>query len=188
MARVIADGEEDELRRTSEFIDAVAASARDRLANFWFPMAAFGVVTIGAAIFAVVIDPAWLGLYWLVAGSVASIATTMHYQRRELEIGLGSEAWPYYAAAAFLASGAFALPFLVADPAWAISIWIGIGYFLFALIERSSVVALVAATFVVLGLVFVNIDVQHETAWLSAIWGLVLLAGAAVISPKELLI
>ncbi len=178
--------EEDELRRTAEFVEAVTASTRSRLTLFWFPMAAFGTVTLGAALLAVVGDPSWLGVYWMVIGPVAGFATARHYRQSELEMGLVRPTWPYLLSAAVLAAGAFVMPLLVSpDPAWAISAWTGFGYSLFAWLERSVTVALVAGLFVGVGLIFRTVEVGNETALVSGLSGIVLLVGAAVLSPKQ---
>ncbi len=178
--------EPDELRRTAEFVESVAASTRSRLSLFWFPMAAFGLVTLGAAVFALIGDPSWLGIYWMVAGSVAGFATARHYRRSESEMGLVRPAWPYLLSAAVLGAGAFAMPLIVSpDPAWAISVWTGFGYSLFAWLERSATVALVAAVFIGLGMAFRAVEVGNETALVSGLSGIVLLVGAANLAPKE---
>ncbi len=178
--------EDYELRRTAEFVESVTASTRSRLTLFWFPMAAFGFVTVGAAVFAVIGDPSWLGVYWLATGPVAGLATARHYRRSELEMGLIRPAWPYLLSAAVLGAGAFAMPLVVTpDPAWAISVWTGFGYSLFAWLERSPTVALVAGSFVGLGMTFRTIEVSNETALVSALSGIVLLVGSANLSPKE---
>lgn len=154
---------------------------------FWFPMRAFGVVNIGAALFAVVADPRMLGIYWIVAGSIAGSATARHYRRSELEIGLIRPTLPYFLAAAFLGIGAFALPQLMSgDPAWAISAWTGLGYSLFAWLERSLTLAAVAGIFILLGALFRAVEMNNEIAWVSGLSGIVLLVGAAILLPKEL--
>lgn len=175
----------DELRRTVEFLDDVAASTNDRLTFFWFPMLAFGVVNLGAAAVAVLFEPVALSLYWAVAGTTAGAATSVFYRRRERAAGLIRPTAPYFLAAGLLGLGAFLLPLIVAgDPAWAISIWSGLGYSLFAWLERSLLVGAVACSFVLMGLLFRSIDGGNELAWVSALSGVVLLAGALVVFPR----
>lgn len=154
---------------------------------FWFPMLVFGLASLGAAFVAVVISVNALIVYWSIAGAAAGIATANHYHRRELEAGLVRSSVPYLATAALLGIGTFAAPFVIADdPAWAIAMWVALGYGIFAWLEHSSWVLATAGVLGALGLVLLLADLPHETAWSSAITGSVLIGGAAIIYPREL--
>lgn len=174
-------------RRTAEFVDSVTEATRSQLTLFWYPMTAFGLVSLGAAVVAVLVSPSVLVVYWAVAGIPASIATAIHYSRRESEMGLERSAVPYLFAAALLTLGVFGLPFLIEnEPGWAIALWLGGGYGLFAYLERSPIVAAVAASFVAVGLALRMVDTVNESALVSLVSGLVLLGAASRLRPSEM--
>ena len=170
-----------------EFVDSVTAATRSRLSLFWFPMVAFGVVSLFAAIAVYLFGLDAAGLVWFVGGCVGGIATTVHYQRSNESDGLRTDATPYFFVVAVLALGNFLLPFLIdGDPAWAISLWTGASYLAFARLERSSTILLVAGSFVALGLLFFALSVPLEFVWFSAVSGVVLLIGARAARPREI--
>ena len=173
---------------TLEFLDAVRTATRSRIALFWFPMAIFGCVSLGAAVVSIAWGLEAVGLYWVVVGIPAGILTAWHYQRSESAAGLTTSAVPHLLVVGVLAFGAFALPVVVPnDPAWAIALWVGAGYLAFSALERSQTIAVVALSFVGLGALFWQLEIPGETAWFSSLSGTVLLIGASVSRPRSVL-
>ena len=171
--------------RTVEYLDSVTAATRSRLSLFWFPMAVFGLISIGAAVCAVVLGNGALGLFWFATGFPASLLTFRWYQNAEEAQGLVTSAAGHLLVVAVLSLGTFGLPLVVSgDPAWALALWTGAGYLAFAWLERSQAVAAVGTIFIVLGLFFWQVVVPHETALVSALTGITLLTAAAATRPR----
>lgn len=177
----------DESRETVAFVADVTAATRDRLRLFWFPMLAFGWVSLGAAVVALLMDDVVLGPYWGVIGTAAGVATARHYRRSEEAHGLLQDAWPYLVIVAILGVGVFTIPYVVAEPGWAVSLWTGAAYAAFAALERNGAVACTAVVFLIVGVVFVRIEVAHEMAWIFLITGLALLIGGRVSRPRPVI-
>ena len=112
-----------------------------------FPMILFGLLALGSA----AVAEAWPGpavlVWWLVGAPLASVATGLWYQRREMEHGVAADAWPFIATAIGIIVGATALGFLGRDGALGYAgplFVIGAGYLVFAWLERSVPAAAMA--------------------------------------------
>ncbi len=171
--------------RTVEYLDSVTAATRSRLSLFWFPMAVFGLISIGAAVCAVVLGNGALGVFWFATGLPASLITARWYQNTEEAQGLVTGAAGHLFVVGVLSLGTFGLPLVISgDPAWALALWTGASYLAFAWLERSQAVAAVGIIFILLGLLFWQLTVPHETALVSALTGITLLTAAAATRPK----
>jgi hypothetical protein len=113
-----------------------------------FPMILFGVLALASA----PVAEAWswpaIAVLWLVGAPLASVATGLWYRSRELEHGVAANTLPFIATAAFVVVGATVLgiagrggPLSYAGPL----VVIGLGYLVFARLERSAPVAALAA-------------------------------------------
>src|SRR6202165_5429599 len=113
-----------------------------------FPMILFGLLALASA----PVAEAWswpaIAVLWLFGAPLASVATGLWYRSRELEHGVAANAWPFIVTAVFIMVGATGLgiagrggPLSYAGPL----VIIGIGYLVFAWLERSVPVAALAA-------------------------------------------
>ena len=126
---------------------AAGRRTRSILAANSFPMILFGVLAIASA----PVAEAWswpaIAVLWLVGAPLASVATGLWYRSRELEHGVAANAWPFIATAAGIAVGATVLGFAgrgrVLSYAGPLLV-IGLGYLVFARLERSALVAAMA--------------------------------------------
>jgi hypothetical protein len=133
--------EADRLLRTTQ---AAGQRTRSILAANSFPLILFGVLALASA----PVAEAWswpaIAVLWLVGAPLASVATGLWYRSRELEHGVAAVAWPFIATAVSIVVGATALG--IAGRGSALSyagplFVIGLGYLVFARLERSAPVA-----------------------------------------------
>jgi len=127
---------------------AAGRRTRSILAASSFPMILFGVLALASA----PVAEAWswpaIAVLWLVGAPLASVATGLWYRSRELEHGVALNASPFIATTVCIVVGATALgiagrggPLSYAGPL----LIIGLGYMVFARLERSAPVAALAA-------------------------------------------
>jgi hypothetical protein len=127
---------------------AAGRQTRSILAANSFPLILFGVLALASAPVAEVWSWPAIAVLWLVGAPLASVATGLWYRSRELELGVAANASPFIATAACIVVGATALgiagrggPLSYAGPLFVI----GLGYLVFARLERSAPVASLAA-------------------------------------------
>jgi hypothetical protein len=137
--------EADRLLGTTQ---AAGRRTRSILAANSFPLILFGVLALASA----PVAEAWswpaIAVLWLVGAPLAAVATGLWYRSRELEHGVAAVAWPFIATAVCIVGGATALG--IAGRGSALSyagplFVIGLGYMVFARLERSVPVAGLAA-------------------------------------------
>ena len=112
-----------------------------------FPMILFGLLALGSA----PIAEAWSGpavaVWWLVGAPLASVATALWYRSRELDHGVAANSWPFIATAIGIIVCATALGILGGGSALGYAgplFVIGLGYLVFARLERSVPAAAMA--------------------------------------------
>jgi hypothetical protein len=128
--------------------NAAGRRTRSILAANSFPMVLFGVLALASALVAEAWSWPAIAVLWLVGAPLASLATGLWYRNRELEHGVAANASPFIATAVCIVVGATALgiagrggPLSYAGPL----LVIGLGYLVFARLERSVPVAALAA-------------------------------------------
>src|ERR1700682_1909012 len=126
---------------------AAGRRTRSILAANSFPMILFGVLALASP----PVAEAWswpaIVVLWLVGAPLASVATGLWYRGRELEHGVAANARPFISTAAGILVGATALG--IAGRGGALSyagplFVVGLGYLVFARLERSVLVAAMA--------------------------------------------
>jgi hypothetical protein len=120
---------------------------RSILAANSFPMILFGALALGSAPVAEVWPGPAVAVWWLVGAPLASVATGLWYRGRELEHGVAANAWPFIATAIGIIVGATALGILGRESALSYAgplFVIGLGYLVFARLERSVAAAVLA--------------------------------------------
>lgn len=170
----------------SQDADAVLAdtrSIRERtrssLPGMWFPLVLFGALSLASAAVSWRDGGAALGVYWLIAAPVGSIATTIFYRRAEHRIGLEAPVLPTLVGVAVILVGCFGAGMLgalldaptlsAAGPPLAVST----GYLIFAWINRSAAIAVTAFVLAALDVALVATNATADTlaTVLSAFYG-----------------
>lgn len=129
---------------------------RGTLRSVWFPLVLFGGLTIlSAPLYA--IGGAALGVFWLVAAPAGIVATSMHFRRRELRLGLEGPAAPYVLTGVAMAVAAWLTGALGGGgdvSTYGPPLAIAAGTLVFAALDRSvQLAAVAAALFAVAGAV-----------------------------------
>lgn len=118
----------------------------------WFPMILFGTLALVSVPVAVFWSLTAMEALWLVGAPLAALATALWYRGREIETGLSANPWPYVATAVAIIVACTATgiagrggPLSYAGPLFAI----GVGYLVFARLDRSRAGAVLGAALVV---------------------------------------
>jgi hypothetical protein len=143
---------------------AAGRRTRSILAANSFPMILFGLLALGSA----PVAEAWPGpavlVWWLVGSPLASLATAFWYRSREMQHGVAANAWPFIATAIGIIVGATALGFLGRDGALGYAgplFVIGVGYLVFARLERSVPAAAMAIGVLVCAIALALVKPAH---------------------------
>jgi hypothetical protein len=140
----------DEAARTLMSIRSTRERTRADLRSYWYPLVIFGVLTLLSTPFFDLWDGAGAGVFWLVAAPAGMAAVARHYRRREFRAGLTVASRPYVVTAACLLTACFALGFGggIAGNADVASfgppLAVAVAYVVFAWLERSVLLALLA--------------------------------------------
>jgi hypothetical protein len=169
---------------------AAGRRTRSILAANSFPMILFGLLALASA----PVAEAWSGpavaVLWLVGAPIASVATGLWYRSRELEHGVASNAWPFIATGVGILIGATVLGIAggggVLSEAGPLFV-IGLGYLVFARLERSVLVAGLAACVLVSAVALALIRPQHAYTIGVVIFGAgsVLLGAVSLINERR---
>jgi|ERR1700686_2415877 len=150
--------------RLLELTHGAGRRTRSILAANSFPMILFGVLALASA----PVAEAWswpaIAVLWIVGAPLASVATGLWYRSRELELGVAANARPFIATAVCIVVGATALGIAgrggvlsYAGPLFVI----GLGYLIFARLERSVPVAGLAACVLVIAIALALLRPSH---------------------------
>lgn len=104
--------------------------------SVWFPLTLFGGLLILSAPLCEVAQGRALGVFWIIAGPGATVVVTRYFRSRGLRLGAEVAPTPYVIASVILVVAAVALGPILALPA---------GLLLFAALDRSRALAVVAA-------------------------------------------
>jgi hypothetical protein len=152
---------------TDQLLGATKAAGRRTrsiLAANSFPMILFGLLALGSAPVAEVWPGPAVMIWWLVGSPLASVATALWYRSREVELGVAANAWPFIATGIGIIVGAIALGYLGRDGALGYAgplFVIGLGYLVFARLERSVPVAAMAVGVVVSAIALALLKPAH---------------------------
>ncbi len=174
-----------------EEVERLRRRTRAALHSFWYPLLFFGALTL-ASTPVCELGPDWaLGLYWAVAAPVGFVAVSRRYMKREAGLGVTKAALPYVATGVFIMVAAWASGaaggilesdvLAIAGPNLAVAA----GYFVFAWLERSGVLALLASGLAALAVALAVGDVGHACAILAATLRTVSLATGLALRTRE---
>lgn len=140
-------------------VNRVRKQTRRALQVLWFPLVLFGSLTLISALVSSRAGSQALGLYWLVAAPLSSVAIAVFVRRRERHVGLQLPVAPALLAVAVIFVGSFAsgaaADVLDTEMLSAIGppLFVSAGHLMFARLEHSVVVAAVATALAVTALI-----------------------------------
>jgi len=162
----------------------VRRNARNHLRAFWFPLVVFGSITLFSAAVVVLAGDEALAVYWPVVGTGGAVLTGWYYHRRQRRLGLLGSPTPYIVTAAGIMVGAMLAGGLGAQWGSGLAGAVGptmvaaAGYFVFARLERSMILATLAAALfaLALGVALSGMETEPATAFLAVASGAASLA------------
>ncbi len=170
---------------------AAGRRTRSILAANSFPMILFGVLALASAPVAETWSWPAIAVLWLVGAPLASVATGLWYRSRELEHGVAANAWPFIATSVCIVVGATALG--IAGRGGALSyagplFVIGLGYLVFARLERSVPVVGLAACVLVSAIALALLKPPHAYTIGVVVFGLgsVLLGVVSLVRERRI--
>ena len=148
------------------------------LHSYWFPLVLFGTLSVLSAPLNLIGDGRWVGLFWIVAAPLGSVATGRQSRRREERVGIAAPPLPYILTAAALILGT-----MVSGIGGGVTgheqladmgpyVFIGLGYLLFARLHRSRLVAAIAVGLLIADGLMIVANAGDAGAWLAAGFGL----------------
>ncbi|HZD65009.1 MAG TPA: hypothetical protein VE152_02800 [Acidimicrobiales bacterium] len=163
---------------TLDEVRGVRRLTRRTLRSFTYPMAYYGAAALGAGTVQA-LAPAWLGLWWVVAGLAGAALVERHYRRRGYRLGAYDD-WRVFAlGSAAMAAGIAAVVALGPGPFKAALAWVVVGvvYLGFGALGADLGIGLVGAALIVAALTSLLTPAPGVEVDLAA--GAVLLGAAA---------
>jgi len=167
-------------------VESLRSQTRNLLQAFWFPLVVFGALTLASAPVQWVWPGAAVGVYWAVAGLLGGTAVGLYYRSRELRLGLTTSPTPYVLTAVGLLLGAFLLPAVTTGDLQEVVSTFAVagGYLVFARIDRSRVLAVVAAVLLAVPVLVLVSGVDHPGAVNAGVVGAITL-GVGLVSRRS---
>lgn len=141
----------DDAVETLRSVETARHETRNTLRAYWFPLVLFGVLSVVSAPLIAVFGGTVLAVYWPVVGVLGGIATARHYYRREHALGLEGHAVGHVLTAAGVVVGASVVGFTAGSSGNEMAAAVGpmmvvaVGYAMFAWLNRSIALGLLAA-------------------------------------------
>lgn len=168
----------DEAARTLAGIRSTRERTRSDLSSYWYPLVLFGALTVLSTPFFWLWDGGGVGLFWLAAAPAGSVAVGRYYRRRALSSGVARSPRAHIITAYGLIVACFALGFgggiggqddiAGFGPPLAIAA----AYVIFAWLESSALLALVACLLGGLTIALATADVAAAPQILALVYGL----------------
>jgi len=142
------------LRQVEGTVEEARRRTRHLISDYWFPNVFFGATALVAA---ALLEKGWVSamiVLWAVAGPIGIALTGLYYYRKEGKLGVARTPWPYALTGIGIFVGCMATGFIgrghLLSYAGPLAV-IGLGYLLFAWLERKLGIALVGALTLLLG-------------------------------------
>ncbi len=163
-------------------VEAVERRTRSLMQAFWFPLVVFGALTLASAPVQWATSGAAIAVFWALAGPLGGAAVGWYYRSRELRVGLTVSPTPYIITAVGILAGTFALPmFTTGDLQEVVSVFaVAAGYLVFAVLDRSRVLAGLAAFIAAVPVLVLQSGTDEPGAITAAVIGAVVLATGLV--------
>lgn len=181
----------------AEILDEVARVRRETrtaLQRMWFPLVLFGTLSCLSAVVSWRLGGVALGIFWMVAGPLGSVLTGLYYYRVERRVGVEVPIGRWMIGVAVILVGAFASGILggVLEVAMVSAIGpalsISLGYLIFARIERSVALAIVAIAPAALTVAMAasGVSADRVATTLAAAYGIAFLVTGLILQRQEL--
>lgn len=162
------------LREMEGTVEATRRRTRLLISDYWFPNVFFGATAlVAAALLEKGLAPAMVVL-WAVAGPVGILLTSLYYVRKERRVGVARTPWPYVLTGIGIFVGCMTAGFLgrghLLSYAGPLAV-IGLGYLVFAWLERKLGIAIVGALTAVLGGSLLFVSPGHAYSLVLAFFG-----------------
>lgn len=162
------------LRELEGTVEETRRRTRLLISDYWFPNIFFGATAlVAAALLEKGLVPAMVVL-WAIAGPIGILLTSLYYVRKERTVGVARTAWPYALTGIGIFVGCMAAGFLgrghLLSYAGPLAV-IGLGYLVFAWLERKLGIALVGALTVLLGGSLLLVSPGHAYSLVLAFFG-----------------
>lgn len=180
--------QQEEAARTLREVEALRRRTGSVARSFWFPMVLFGALSLASAPLCAISGDVAIGLFWTIAGPTGGVLTVRYYRKRESTLGVRVASAPYLLTGAAITAGATLFGVLgsgvlqSAGPALVIAA----GYLVFARLDHSRALALVA---VGLGLVtgaVIILDLNRACSILLLVYGAVMTTTGLMFRQAEL--
>jgi hypothetical protein len=181
----------DEAAQLLESVRTARHATRGRLRSYWFALVVFGVLTILSAPFFSLWDGGGVALFWLVAAPAGTLAVVRYQRGRAFATGAMRDARPYNITAGALIAACFGLGIIggVTDQADVASfgppLAISAAYLVFAWLERSLALALLAMSVAGLTIGLAVADVDHAARILALSYGASFAIVGLLVRPRS---
>lgn len=170
------------LREVAGTVEETRRRTRLLVSDYWLPNVFFGATAlVAAALLERGLVLAMIVL-WAVAGPIGMFLTGLYYIRKERTVGVARTAWPYALTGIGIFIGCMAAGFLgrghllsYAGPL----VVIGLGYLVFAWLERKVGIALVGVLTLLLGVSVLLVSPGHAYSLVLALFGIAALVVGA---------
>jgi len=164
----------EEARALLDHVESVQRQTRAALGGFWFPLVLFGALGLASVPAYFIGDGAVVAAFWAVAGVGGGVATGWYYHGRQQRLGVSQAALPYVIVAGVLFVAAFVLPALTTGRLQEVvsSFAVAAAYLVFAIFERSRVVAALAVVIAGGAVLSLASGLDHPGAVTAAVTGL----------------
>jgi len=165
-----------ETAQTLGELEWLRLQTRRRLEGLSFPLVLFGGISLVAAALSAALGEDAQGFFWALAGPAGGVAVSLHYRRRELDLGLSRAAWPYICTAVALMVACFVLGFL--EQPWSVGPWLAVaaGYLVFGALERSAAAIVMSVTLAALAVAVGVLEITPVAVILNAVYGVAFIA------------
>jgi hypothetical protein len=148
-------------------VEATRRRTHSVLTENWFPMILFGTLAVVSVPVAEFWSQTAMVALWLFGSPLAALATALWYRGRAIELGVSTNGWPYVITGVAIIVGCAALGIAgrggrvsYAGPLFVI----GLGYLVFARLDRSLPGALLGAAMVAASIVAFILQPSHVYA------------------------
>lgn len=173
-------------------VEGIRRRSRARASTMWFPLVLFGTLSVASAGVVLAYGGDALGLYWWVVGPVAGVATAAHAMWRGRRVGVETRWGPYVALGVTILAGTSAMGAGGALVGWPMmsavgpSLVVSGGLVLFAYLERSPLLGMLAVLLAVLAVLLPigGVGAEPAAALLAVVYGVVFVTTGLVLVTR----
>jgi hypothetical protein len=162
------------LREVEGTVEEARRRARLLISDYWLPNVFFGATALVAAALLEKGLVLAMVVLWTVAGPIGMLLTGLYYVRKERAIGVARTPWPYALTGIGIFVGCMATGFLGRGQLLSYVgplVVIGLGYLVFAWLERKLGIAVVGALTALLGVSLLLVSRGHAYSLVLAFFG-----------------